>query len=167
MRGELRRDVNVVPRVAVGLDTPLLVVPLGTTPNQQKLVVRATSFSSAPVSGTLRLRLPQGWTSTPAEAPFTLKANGDKTSTPFVVSAPARRTAGRLEIAAEATAGGSTFSRDVQVVSYPHIQTHRLYWPATTTAQVFDLKVAPVKVGLHHGQRRRGGRRRFAAWAST
>ena len=151
VRGELRRDVNVVPRVAVGLDTPLLVVPLGTTTNQQKLVVRATNFSSTPVSGTLRLRLPQGWTSTPTEAPFTLKANGDKTSTPFVVSAPARRTAGRLEIAAEATAGGSTFSRDVQVVSYPHIQTHRLYWPATTTAQVFDLKVAAVKVGYIMG----------------
>jgi LmbE family N-acetylglucosaminyl deacetylase len=151
VRGELRRDVNVVPRVSVGLDTPLLVVPLGNTPNQQKLVVRATSFSSAPVSGTLRLRLPQGWTSTPAEAPFTLKTNGDKTSTAFVVSAPARRTAGRLEIAAEATAGGSTFSRDVQVVSYPHIQTHRLYWPATATAQVFDLKVASVKVGYIMG----------------
>jgi LmbE family N-acetylglucosaminyl deacetylase len=151
VRGELRRDVNVVPRVAVGLDTPLLVVPLGTTTNQQKLVVRATSFSSTPVSGTLRLRLPQGWTSTPAEAPFTLKTNGDKTSTAFVVSAPARRTAGRLEIAAEATAGGSTFSRDVQVVSYPHIQTHRLYWPSTATAQVFDLKVASVKVGYIMG----------------
>ena len=151
VRGELRRDVNVVPRVAVGLDTPLLVVPLGTTTNQQKLVVRATSFSSSPVSGTLRLRLPQGWTSTPTEAPFILKTNGDKTSTAFVVSAPARRTAGRLEIAAEATAGGSTFSRDVQVVSYPHIQTHRLYWPATATAQVFDLKVASVKVGYIMG----------------
>ena len=106
---------------------------------------------AAPVSGTLRLRLPQGWTSTPAEAPFTLKANGDKTSTPFVVSAPARRTAGRLDIAAEATVGGATFSRDVQVVAYPHIQTHRLYWPATATAQVLDLKVAPVKVGYIMG----------------
>jgi hypothetical protein len=37
------------------------------------------------------------------------------------------------------------------VISYPHIQTHRLYWPATATAQVFDLKVAPVKVGYIMG----------------
>ena len=151
VRGELRRDVNVVPAVAVGLDTRLLIVPLGTTANQQKLVVRATSFSSQPVSGTLRLRLPQGWTSTPAEAPFTLKANGDKTSTPFVVTAPARRTAGSFDIAAEAVVGAATFSRDVQVVAYPHIQTHRLYWPATATATVLDLKVAPVKVGYIMG----------------
>lgn len=151
VRGELRRDVNVVPRVAVGLDTPLLVVPLGGGANQQKLVVRATSFSPNPVSGILRLRLPQGWTSAPAQAPFTLNASGDRTSTPFVVTAPARRTAGRLDITVEAAADGATFSRDVEVIAYPHIQTHRLYWPATAAVQVLDLKVAPVKVGYIMG----------------
>ncbi len=151
VRGELRRDVNVVPAIAVGLDTRLLIVPLGSTASQQKLVVRATSFSSQPVSGTLRLRLPQGWTSTPTEAPFTLKVNGEKTSTPFVVTAPARQAAGSFDIAAEATVASATFSRDVQVISYPHIQTHRLYWPATTTARAFDLKIAPVKVGYVMG----------------
>jgi hypothetical protein len=109
------------------------------------------SFSTQPVSGTLRLRLPQGWTSTPAEAPFALKTNGDKTSTPFIITAPARRTVGTFDIAAEALGGGATFSRDVEVVAYPHIQTHRLYWPATAKAQVLDLKVAPVKVGYIMG----------------
>jgi LmbE family N-acetylglucosaminyl deacetylase len=151
VRGELRRDVNVVPRLAVGLDTSLLIVPLGTTPNQQKLVIRASSFSTQAVTGMLRLRLPQGWSSTPTEAPFTLRANGDQTSTPFIVTAPARRTAGRFEISAEATASSATFARDVQVIAYPHIQTHRLYWPAAVTTQVFDLKVAPVKVGYIMG----------------
>jgi LmbE family N-acetylglucosaminyl deacetylase len=151
VRGELRRDINVVPRVAVGLDTSLIVVPLGATSHQQKLVVRATSFSPQALMGTLRLRLPQGWTSAPAEATFALKGDGEKTSTPFVVTAPARRTAGRFEITAEATVDNMTFSRDVQVIDYPHIQTHRLYWPATVTAQVFDVKVAPVKVGYIMG----------------
>jgi hypothetical protein len=77
--------------------------------------------------------------------------DGDKTSTPFVVTAPAGRAAGKFDITAEASVGGSTFARDVQVVSYPHIQTHRLYTPAAVTAQVFDLKVAPVKVGYIMG----------------
>jgi LmbE family N-acetylglucosaminyl deacetylase len=151
VRGELRRNLNVVPRVAIGLDTPLIVVPLDNKANQQKLVVRATSFSAKPISGTLHLRLPQGWTAVPAQASFTLTANGAKTSTPFVVTAPAKRAPGRVEITAEATVDGAAFSRDVQVIAYPHIQTHRLYWPATTTAQVFDLKVASVKVGYVMG----------------
>ena len=66
----------------------------------------------------MHLTLPQGWTSTPAEASFTLKANGDKTSTPFVVTAPARRTAGSFDITAQAAVGGATFTRDVEVIAY-------------------------------------------------
>jgi len=150
VRGELRRDVDIVPAVAVGLDSSTLVVPLGATPYQQRLTVRAANLSATPVSGTLRLRLPQGWTAAPAEASFTL-ATGAKTSTPFTVTAPARRAPGAFDITAEAVVGATTFSRDVQVVSYPHIQTHRLYWPATATAQVLDLKVAPVNVGYIMG----------------
>jgi LmbE family N-acetylglucosaminyl deacetylase len=151
IRGELRRDVAVVPAVTVGVDNRLLVVPTGSGAVQQRLVVRASSFSSQPVSGTLRLRLPQGWTATPADAPFSLKSEGDKTSTAFVVTAPAGRTAGKYDITAEAAVEGITFARDVQVVAYPHIQTHRFYSPSTVTAQVLDVKVAPVKVGYIMG----------------
>ncbi|MEQ1575494.1 MAG: NEW3 domain-containing protein, partial [Vicinamibacterales bacterium] len=151
VRGELRREVNVVPAVALGFDSRLLIVPLGATPNQQRLVIRATSFSSTEVNGTLRVRLPQGWTSMPAEAPFTLKGAGDKTSATFVVTAPARRSVGSFDLGAEAVVGGTTFSRDVQEVAYPHIQSHRIYFPATSTAKVFDLRVAPVRVGYVMG----------------
>jgi LmbE family N-acetylglucosaminyl deacetylase len=151
VRGELRRDVNVVPAVAVGVDSTLLIVPLGNTPNRQRIVVRASSFSRQPVSGTLRLRLPTGWTATPAQAPFTLNASGDKTSAAFVVSAPLTRTEGTYQITAEALVGDAAYARDVQVVAYPHIQTHRIYSPSTITAEVFDLKVAPVRVGYVMG----------------
>jgi hypothetical protein len=129
VRGELRREFNVVPAVGVGLDSPLLIVPLGTTANQQRLVVQATNFSPEPINGTLRLRLPTGWTSTPTEAPFRLTAKGEKTSTPFTVTAPARRTAGTFQVVAEAVVGANTYSRDMQEIAYPHIQTHRCTGP--------------------------------------
>jgi LmbE family N-acetylglucosaminyl deacetylase len=151
VRGELRRDVNVVPAVSVGLDSRLLVVPLGTTAHQQRVVVRATSFSSAAVSGALSVRLPAGWTSSPTSTPFTLRDKGDKTSASFVVTAPARRSAGRVELTAEATVNGRAYTRDVQTIAYPHIQTHRLYRPATADVQVLDLHVAPVRVGYVMG----------------
>ncbi|HVZ20458.1 MAG TPA: PIG-L family deacetylase, partial [Vicinamibacterales bacterium] len=151
VRGEVRREVNVVPAVAVGLDTPLLIVPLGTTPRQSRLVVRATSFAPGRVSGTLRLQVPKGWTATPSEAPFTLGSNGDKISAPFTVTAPAGRVAGEFAISAEAVVGPTRYTQDVDVIEYPHIQTHRIYSPATATAQVLALKVAPVKVGYIMG----------------
>ena len=151
VRGELRREVNVVPAITVGLDSKLMIVPLGTAPFRQRVVVRAMSYSPNAVNGTLRLRLPAGWTATPASAPFTLTNDGDRTSATFTVTAPATRTAGTFAISAEAVGGGVTYTRDVQEIAYPHIQTHRLYWPATETAQVLDLKVAPVKVGYIMG----------------
>jgi hypothetical protein len=80
-----------------------------------------------------------------------LTGDGERTSVAFTVTAPATRRAGRFDIDAEARVGGSTFSQDVEVISYPHIQTHRLYWQARTHADVIDLKVAPVKVGYVMG----------------
>jgi LmbE family N-acetylglucosaminyl deacetylase len=151
VRGELRRSVDVVPAIAVGVDTNLLVVPLTSAAAGHRVVLQATSFSPTPVTGTLRLRMPAGWTSTPAESTFVLNGRGERTSAAFVVSAPARRTAGTFAITAEASAGGSTFSQSVQEISYPHIQTHRLYSPAAITARVFDLQVAPVRVGYVMG----------------
>ena len=150
VRGELRRDVNVTPAVTVGLDSRLLIVPAGGAVSDHRLVVQARSFSPQPVTGTLRLRLPAGWTSTPADAPITLKP-GEQTSAPFVVRAPAGRRPGSLSITAEANIAGTTYTQGVQVIAYPHIQTHRVYSPATATAQVIDLKVAKVKVGYVMG----------------
>jgi hypothetical protein len=151
VRGELRREVNVVPAATVGLDSRLLIVPRGAAPSRHRLVVRAASFSTQPLKGTLSVRLPPGWTASPPQADLSLKGKGDQTSVPFTVTAPANRAAGSFDVSAEAVVGGTTFTRDVQVVAYPHIQTHRLYWPATARAQVFDLKVAPVRVGYIMG----------------
>lgn len=151
IRGELRRNINVTPPIAVGLDSKLLIVPVGTTPVEQRLVLQATSFSPQPIDGVLRLKLPAGWTATPAEAPFSLRNAGEQTSAPFIVRAPATRKPGTLDVIAEAVVGGQAYSRDVQVVAYPHIQTHRIYSAAKATAQVLDLKVSKVKVGYIMG----------------
>ena len=151
IRGELRRAPSVVPRVTVGMDASLLVLPVGRTPHQQRIVVRAASLSPGPVRGTLHLRVPAGWTVSPSEAPFSLSASGEQTSSAFTVTAPATRTAGRYAVEAEARVDGVTFSRDVQLVSYPHIQPHRVYEPARTRVEVLDLKVAPVRLGYLMG----------------
>jgi LmbE family N-acetylglucosaminyl deacetylase len=151
VRGELRRNVNVVPAVTVGLDSRLLIVPTGGTPHEQRVVVRVTNNLASALSGTMRLILPDGWASTPSDAPFTASARGDKMSAPFVVTAPAGRKAGAFEVRAVAHVNGKDFTEDLQEIAYPHIQTHRLYWPARAAAQVFDLKVAPVRVGYVMG----------------
>jgi hypothetical protein len=150
VRGELRRDVSVVPPIAVGLDSPLLIVPTGALPHAERLVVRARSFSDQPTRATVRLEVPEGWTVEPSSAALAFEG-GATQSVPFTVTAPPNRRPGSQRIAVVATADEGTFAQDMQVVAYPHIQTHRLYAPAAGTARVFDLDVAPVRVGYIMG----------------
>jgi LmbE family N-acetylglucosaminyl deacetylase len=151
IRGELRRNVNVVPTVAVGFSSSLLVLPTGASAKTQTVQVEAINLHGGSTSGTLSLKTPAGWSATPASVPLALAASGDSMSATFTITAPARRAPGRYDIAAEATVDGRTYSRDVQLITYPHIQTHRLYSAAVATAEVIDLAVAPVKVGYIMG----------------
>ena len=151
VRGELRRDVNVVPAIAVGLDSPLLIVSTGTPSRAQRIVATARSFSERPLDGVLRLHVPAGWVASPPTVRFTLARRGESVSAPFTVTPPARPTSGRYEIGVEAGTATGTFDREVQEIAYPHIQTHRLFRSAAANAQVLDLRVAPVRVGYIMG----------------
>ena len=151
VRGELRRDLNVVPELAVRFDSDLLIVPTAGAPEGQRLIVTATSFVDRAVTGTLRLRMPAGWTSSPGSASFSVTSAGDSATATFVVTPPAKRTAGVVTVSAEADAGGRVFSSSVENVAYPHIQSHRLYTPATARVEVIDLAVSRVKVGYIMG----------------
>jgi len=151
IRGELRRDVAVVPPVSVGLDSRLLIVPIAATPSEHQLVAQVTSHLAGGAAGTLRLAVPAGWRAAPAEAPFRLQNTGDRVSVPFTVTAPASQKSGAFAITAEAVANGRAHTTDLQEIAYPHIQTHRLYAPAEATAQVFELKTTAVNVGYVMG----------------
>jgi hypothetical protein len=151
VRGELRRNVDVVPTVADGFDSTLAIVPTSTRAATQRLNVHVVNLRQGSVNGALTLKLPAGWTASPAAQTFTLASEGDRVTMPFVVAAPATRTAGKYEIAAQATVDGATLTRDMQVIAYPHIQTHRIYSDAISTAEVVDLAVAPVRVGYIMG----------------
>ncbi|MDO8836528.1 MAG: PIG-L family deacetylase [Vicinamibacterales bacterium] len=151
VRGELRRNVEVMPAVTVNLDSQLEIVPLVSLGQPRRIAVRLQNNALTAQTGTAALRVPSGWTVTPASVPFTLARKGDRTALAFTVT-PAKTTApGRYTIGAAATVGGATYDQGVRTLAYPHIQTHRMFSAAEAQVRVFDLKVAPVKVGYVMG----------------
>jgi hypothetical protein len=80
-----------------------------------------------------------------------MRAAGERTTLRFTVGVPAAAPAQRYELAAVAEAGGREFRRTLTTIAYPHIQTHRLYRPSSTSVQVFDLAVPSVRVGYIAG----------------
>jgi LmbE family N-acetylglucosaminyl deacetylase len=151
VRGELRRRVDVVPAVSVALDSPLEIVPLTRRGQPRRIAVRLANNARTPQNGVLRLSLPEGWTSQPAEAPFSFSAKGERSAAVFVVVPAKAAAAGAYAIRAEAVIGDSRHDLAMRVISYPHIQTHRMYVRSEAAVRVLDLEVAPVRVGYIMG----------------
>src|SRR5207247_1380671 len=123
-------------------------------PAVKRLIVSVTNNTAKEQSGNMSLNIatsPEWKVATPTGSTFTLKAKGAKASIPFDITIPANTKAGAIPIRASAEVGQMRYALTMNVVSYPHIQTHRYYTPADTTVEVVDLKTAPVKVGYIMG----------------
>ena len=151
IRGELRRDLNVVPLASVSLDNNLLIVPAGKGTQKHKLVVSITNNSPKEIKGTTKINVPAGWTLSPASAPFDLARKGEKTAVSFEVTVPANAKVGSYDLTANAEVNGNVYDKTLTEIAYPHIQTHRLYKKANVLTQVVDLKVEDVRVGYIMG----------------
>lgn len=151
IRGELRRDLNVVPAVTVGLDSNLIIASVSNKPTVKRVVMSVSNNAPRELKGTAKLELPSGWNASPASANFDLKAKGEKTAVVFDVTIPANTKADSYNIPAVAQVDGKTYGLTMHEVAYQHIQTHRRYSPSAISAKVVDLKVSPVRVGYVMG----------------
>lgn len=152
-RGEIRRDLNLVPSISVGLDHDLLIIPESNKPQKLKINMSITNNSGKSVGGiaTLKIDAPKTWSYTTLADSFRLKNKGDKTSVVFEVTVPPGVQPGSYNINGQARIDEGVFNQTMTTIAYPHIQTHRFYTPAETAVTVLDLKVAPVKVGYIMG----------------
>src|SRR5205085_8154912 len=169
-RGELRRELNVVPTLIVQSDPALIIVPSPAQDKTQSLTVQLTNnqprarrvsvYPDMPVvAGRVKLVVPSNWPPVPQSTLFTPKEAGARVTQRVSFNVPPAVKHGSYQLAITAvgqyteadTAKLQTFSDSQRTISYPHIQTHRFYTPAMTTVRVFDLKVAPVRVGYIMG----------------
>jgi hypothetical protein len=151
IRGEIRRNIAVVPQVAVAVDSNLIIAPKSAKPSSHKLVLSVTNNSPKETKGSLNLNLPTGWKSNPSSAEFALKQRGEKTAVSFDVTIPTNSAVNDYKITANANVNGQIFDQTQTAIAYQHIQTHYRFNKAEVSAKVLDLKIAPVKVGYIMG----------------
>lgn len=152
VRGEVRRNFNVVPKLSVEPDESLLIVPINSGTTSRELSVSVTNNSSGPVSGEVRLKnLPKSWKAESSSLSFDLKNKGEKTLVKFRLDIPPNTPAGSYDIRAEAIAEGESFVRTMSTIAYPHIQTHRIYSDAVMEVKIIDLRTPPIQIGYITG----------------
>jgi LmbE family N-acetylglucosaminyl deacetylase len=146
LSGDLYRPVAVIPETAVGVEEKTLVFP---DRQPKRVSVTLKNNTAADASGTLRLKLPEGWTATPSELPVTLKGKGEELRAAFNVTPPASASTAALD--AEFTSGGKTFTRGLFEIDYPHIPRQTLFPVAEAKLVRVDLQRRGNRIGYVMG----------------
>ena len=155
IRGDVRRNLNVVPAETIDVDNELLIVPVASLPAKRQISVTVTNNSAASrkLSTTLFSVLHESLKLSVSRE-FDLKTRTERSTASYEIEIPVGTTPGKYPV--RATGGTNISSKGIyfaesQIISYPHIQTHRTYKHAGLDIRILDVSAAPVKVGYIPG----------------
>lgn len=150
VRGEIRRDLNVVPVVTVAVDRDMLIVPLAERNARRRVIVTITNDGSSSVSGRVAVTA-SNFTTVGALIPkpvdIELKTRGDSVTIPFDIPLGTGGSPVEIPINVAMSVGDDRYDQRMRLVAYPHIQTHRFYDRSMIRLIRIDLKTAPVDIG--------------------
>jgi LmbE family N-acetylglucosaminyl deacetylase len=147
---ERARPLAVVPSFSVALEPGTQVISTHNGSNST-VTVGVTSNLDRAVRGVLRLELPEGWRSEPAQFAVELTRRGDKQDLQFKVF-PAGLQEGRAKIRAVLETDGEKFSEGYTLVTREDLGSFYYYQPAVQRVSIVDVR-APhdLKVGYIMG----------------
>lgn len=149
--GEIRRELKVAPALTLTVHPSLLVIPAGDANRTREISIEITHNARRATNGSVKLVAPQGWKIEADDRPLAFTHQNEKTARTFKITPPAGAN-GAFDLKAVAEANGREYDNGYSVISYPHIESHLIYRPATTKVEVFDVKVASnLKVGYVMG----------------
>jgi LmbE family N-acetylglucosaminyl deacetylase len=150
--GEQRRLLTVAPALNVAISPRVGVAPIADAQSSLNVSVVVGSNVKGVAAGKVRLRLPNGWTSTPAEHDFKFTHEGEAGAFSFKVSTPRAASGTNYTIQAVAEYSGREFTEGYRVVVQRGLEPRHLYAPAAMDVRGVDVKVAPnLRVGYVMG----------------
>ncbi len=147
---ERARPLAVVPAFSVALEPGTQVISAHNGSGSM-VAVGVTSNLSREARGVLRLELPEGWRSEPAQFAVELTRRGEKKDFQFKVF-PAGLQEGRAKVRAVLEADGEKFSEGYTLVTREDLGSFYYYQPAVQRVSIVDVK-APhdLKIGYIMG----------------
>ena len=150
--GEQRRMLMVAPAISVSLSPRVGVVSVAGAQPSMNVSVNVSNNVKGQATGKVRLRLPEGWKATPAEAPFSFTHEGERQNFAFSVSPPRVTAGAEYKVQAVTEYNGKEYTEGYQVIAHRDLEPRHLYRPATMELRGIDVKVAPgLKVGYVMG----------------
>jgi hypothetical protein len=138
--GMVLNPLTVTPALSVRISPEAGIIPLDSKSFSLSALVHTESQSGA--KGTVRLELPAGWRSDPANASFALARAGEEQSVAFQVF-PNSLQEKPYAITAVADSAGKQYKEGFTTAGYAGLRPSHLYRPSTYQASGVDVKVAP------------------------
>jgi hypothetical protein len=147
--GQVQQPLMVGPAISVSLGLPGGAIPL--TAKSLSLTATVHSNVKGAAQGTLRLTLPAGWRSEPAEAQFNMARDGEDRVIPFSVI-PSGVKPQHYMISAVAEFQGRKYSEGYRMTGYPGVRSYPFYTGAFYRATGVDVKtVSGLRLGYLPG----------------
>ena len=146
VEGERYRPFAVLPRVSVEVEGAVHVFADEAT-RPVRVSLRA---GQSDVDGSVRLRMPTGWSASPESQTFELAAGGS-TSVVFEVTPTSAPSSGDLVAEAHINGRDESYSAGVQVVDYRHIPVQTMIVPASARVVRLDLERRGENIGYVEG----------------
>jgi LmbE family N-acetylglucosaminyl deacetylase len=138
--GPVLEPLLVAPAISLRVQPTAGVIPLGD--GHLSLTVTLHSSVKGPAQGEVHLKLPEGWTSQPASAPFQSMRDGDEKNLVFEI-ATSNVHEKPYVITAVAAYDGRQYSDGFTTIGWPGIRPYPEYRKAEYRAMGVNVKVAP------------------------
>lgn len=147
--GEVNRPFEIVPPVALNLPNRSLIFA-----DSSAKEIAVTVIANMPkAQGTVRLRVPQGWTVSPEQVPFSIATKGEEYRAQFRIKPPEVSPNGSstADVTAEASVGEVITSKEMTTISYTHIPAQTTFPEAKAKLVRVDMKRSIKNIGYIAG----------------
>ncbi|MGC4039494.1 MAG: PIG-L family deacetylase [Flavobacterium sp.] len=145
VKGEVYQPLDIVPAVTSSFAEKVYIF----NNDRSKVITVKVKAGKDNCSGNVKLDLPQGWSVTPAEIPFTIDKKGQEVLAVFSVT-PSREVS-EITIKSIVTVGGQTFDQNKIDINYPHIYKQMVLKPAEAKAIRLKIKTKDEKIAYIMG----------------
>jgi LmbE family N-acetylglucosaminyl deacetylase len=144
-RGEIYQPLIVAPPITATLKEKAYVFN-NQLPAKITVSVKAFAVNS---KGTLEVKVPPGWSVSPASIPLAFEEKGEARNIELTVTPGAKAGKGMLQL--QVKMAGTTYAYGFQQINYEHIPLQTLFPAAEARLEQIDLKFARKNIGYLAG----------------
>lgn len=145
VEGEQYRNFEIVPRVSVGLQEPVVLF----TDRSSKSIIVTVRNNGPAVKGSARLQAPEGWKIDPHEVTFELSGRGEEAGLSFTLQPSNGSKSGMVSAVVEVA--GTMIAHGTRMIHYSHIPPQTVIQKAESKLLRVDLRKQGGLIGYVMG----------------